>query len=204
MPEHRLVDDLLPVYDVSDGVALVVEADVTNAWDALMAADLIEVGKRRPLVGVLGAIRALPEITSKLVRGQRPAKPPERLTLRDTTSLPMGDGGWVLLGERPHELALGLVGTFWRPVIRYADVSDVDGFRAFSRPGYAKTIYALWAEEIGPGRTQLSAVMRTASTDARARRWFWRYWTLGVGAGAHVLVHGLLDDARASAERLSG
>jgi len=199
--EQRLVDDVLPVYDVSDAVAVVVDADVATTWDALLATDLIQVGRRRPLVGLLGAIRALPEIVSELAHGRRPAAPPERLTLRDTTTLPMGDGGWVLLGEGPHDLALGLVGAFWRPVIRYVDVPDLDGFRAFSRPGYAKTVYALSAEELGPGRSQLTAVMRTAATDARARRWFWRYWTLGVGAGAHVVVLGLLEEARATAER---
>jgi hypothetical protein len=36
---------------------------------------------------------------------------PERVTLRDTTKLPVSGGGWVLLGERPEEeTALGLVG----------------------------------------------------------------------------------------------
>jgi 3-oxoacyl-ACP reductase-like protein len=43
--------------------------------------------------------------------------------------------------------------------------------------------------------------MRTATTDEHARRWFRRYWTLGVGAGAHVLVNALLDAAREHAER---
>jgi len=55
-----LVDDFLPVYDVSDAVATVVEADVAATWDALMHVDLIEVGRRRPMVAVLGALRALP------------------------------------------------------------------------------------------------------------------------------------------------
>ena len=41
---------------------------------------------------------------------------------------------------------------------------------------------------------------RHAATDAHARRWFWRYWTLGVGSGAHILVQGLLDVTREMAE----
>jgi hypothetical protein len=57
-----LVDELLPVFDVSDELAVVVEADTDRTWTALMSADLIEVGRRRPLVGVLGALRVLPEI----------------------------------------------------------------------------------------------------------------------------------------------
>jgi hypothetical protein len=42
--------------------------------------------------------------------------------------------------------------------------------------------------------------MRTATTDEHARRWFRRYWTFGVGSGAHVLVNGLLDVTREMAE----
>ena len=42
--------------------------------------------------------------------------------------------------------------------------------------------------------------MRTATTDEHARRWFRRYWTFGVGSGAHVLVGALLDSARQTAE----
>lgn len=201
MPGSRLLDDMLPVYDVSDGVALVVEAAQQTAWDAVLATDLVQLGKRRPLVGLLGAVRALPEIVGGLLRGRMPAKPPQHLTLLDTTSLRMGDGGWVLLGQRDGEIALGLVGRFWRPVIEFADVADADGFRAFSRPGFAKTVYALSAEELDPGRTLLTAVMRTATTDEHARRWFRRYWALGVGAGAHVLARAVLEEARDSAER---
>ena len=44
-------------------------------------------------------------------------------------------------------------------------------------------------------------MMRTATTDEHARRWFRRYWILGVGSGAHILVDALLDLVRESAER---
>jgi hypothetical protein len=53
-------------------------------------------------------------------------------------------------------------------------------------------------------RTLLSGVMRTATTDEHARRWFRRYWTYGVGSGAHVLVNGLLDVTREMAETRAG
>ena len=49
-------------------------------------------------------------------------------------------------------------------------------------------------------RTLLSGLMRTATTDEHARRWFRRYWTFGIGSGAHVLVAGLLDIVREDAE----
>ncbi len=196
-----LVDDFVPVYDVSDSVATTVEADIRRTWDALMAVDLIEVGRRRPLVGVLGGLRALPDIAAHLLHGETPPAAPKSLRLRDMVDLPMDQGGWVLLGERPlQEIALGLVGKFWRPVIAWAKVSRED-FRDFAAPGFAKTVYSLSVRELDDRRTLLSGTMRTATTDDHARRWFRRYWTLGVGSGAHVLVNGLLEVTREMAEQ---
>ena len=195
-----LVDEFLPVYDVSDAVATMVHADLDTTWDALMRVDLLDVGRQRPAVVLLGALRMLPEIVSHVLHGETPPRAPERMRLRDTASVPMGEGGWVLLGERPgDEIALGLVGKFWRPVIAYAKF-DVAGFRDFAEPGFAKTVYSLSVRAAGANRTLLSGVMRTATTDEHARRWFRRYWTLGVGSGAHVLVSSLLDLTREMAE----
>jgi len=194
-----IVDDFLPVYDVSDAVATVVEADLTTTWAALLAVDLIEVGRRRPLVGMLGALRVLPDLASHLLNGKRPHAP-EHLQLRDLTSLPPDQGGWVLLGERDRdEIALGLVGKFWKPVIEFKHVAP-STFREFVEPGYAKTIYSLSVRPLGERCTLLSGMMRTATTDEHARRWFRRYWTTGVGSGAHILVSGLLDVTREMAE----
>ena len=81
----------------------------------------------------------------------------------------------MLLGERPdEEIALGLVGKFWRPVIPYVSLTR-DQFRDFAEPGYAKTVYALSVQKIDKRRTLLSGVMRTATTDEQARRRFRRY-----------------------------
>jgi hypothetical protein len=51
------------------------------------------------------------------------------------------------------------------------------------------------------GRSLLSGLMRTAATDEHARRWFRRSRTFGVGSGAHILVHALLEMVRETAER---
>jgi hypothetical protein len=196
-----IVDDFLPVFDVSDSVATAVDADRAVTWDALLAADLIEVGRRRPMVGLLGALRALPAIVGHLLHGEAPPHAPATLRLRDLAALPAGEGGWVLLGEHPEEeIALGLVGRFWRPVIEFAPIPTAEAFRTFSEPGFARTIYSLSLRSIEPGRTLLTGTMRTATTDRQARDWFRRYWTFGVGSGAHVLVSGLLDVVRETAE----
>jgi hypothetical protein len=199
-----LVDDFLPVYDVSDAVATVVAADVATTWNALMEVDLIDVGRRRPLVAALGALRVLPDVVAHLLHGELPHRP-SHLRLRETTHIAPDRGGWMLLGERPQdEIALGLVGKFWQPVIAYATVSTTDEFRAFTEPGFAKTVYSLSVRPLAGGHTLVSGVMRTATTDEQARRRFRQYWTFGVGSGAHVLVNGVLDVIREMAEGHDG
>lgn len=95
------------------------------------------------------------------------------------------------------------MGKLWRPVIEFAEV-DAGAFKEWNEPGFAKTIYGLGTRRLEDDRTLLWAVMRTATTDEHARAWFRRYWTVGVGSGAHVLVNGLLDVVREDAEGRSG
>ncbi len=204
MAPLALADELLPLFDVSDEIAVVADADAATTWAALMDADLLEVGRRAPAAGALGALRMLPELVSHLVHGEPPPRAPERMRLRDTAGAPAAAGGWVILGEREgEELALGLVGKFWRPVIEYREVA-ADAFAGFDEPGFAKTVYALGVRPLEGGRSVVWAIMRTATTDEYARRWFRRYWTFGVGSGAHVLVGALLDMVREDAERRAG
>jgi hypothetical protein len=201
MSQFQLAEDFLPVYDVSDAVATVAKADRETAWQALLDVDLLKLGREAPLVGMLGALRMLPEVVGHLLHGERPARPPESMRLRDLSSIPMYEGGWILLGERRgEEIALGLVGKFWRPVIEFARIETADQFRVFDEPGFAKTVYDLSVRELEPNRTLLSGLMRTATTDEHARRWFRRYWTFGIGSGAHILVGSLLESARRTAE----
>jgi hypothetical protein len=134
-----LADEFLPTYDVSDAVAVVVDADVDVTWRALIEADLIEVGRRKPFVGALGALRMLPELAAQILHGERPSAP-ERMTLHDIANTPLGEGGWALLGERTsEEIALGLVGKFWRPIIEFAPV-DAAHFRTSPSRANAKTV----------------------------------------------------------------
>jgi len=88
-------------------------------------------------------------------------------------------------------------------VIEYAGVS-AEEFSDFAEPGYAKTVYALSVRPLADDRSFLAAVMRTATTDEQARRWFRRYWTFGVGSGARVLVAALLELVRDDVDAADG
>ncbi len=76
-----LYEELLPVFDDSDEAALLVNADVATTWRALLDRDLLEVGKTHRLVGVLGAVRMLPELALGLAHGDLPDEMPESMRL---------------------------------------------------------------------------------------------------------------------------
>ncbi len=193
----------LPSYDVCDSVGVEVAASPDEAWAALLGVDLLDLGRSHRMVGALGALRILPEALIEIAHGRKPERPEAPMTIEDTARIPAGEGGWVVLESGERELALGLVGRFWRPVIHYADVAPED-FTSFAEGGWAKTVYELRAEELEAGGTLLTGTMRTATTDEWARLWFRRYWTVGVGSGAHVLVLSLLEAARDSIEPAAG
>ena len=111
MADFELADAFLAVYDVSDAVATVAVADREAAWRALVDVNLLRLGRDAPFVGMLGTLRMLPEVVGHLLHGERPTTPPESMRLRDLPSIPMHEGGWILLGERPgEEIALGARG----------------------------------------------------------------------------------------------
>ena len=75
MPDSAMsayAEDFLPSFDVSDTVAVTVEADPERAWEALMGVDLLELGRKAPIVGILGTLRALPGIVAGVLQGERP------------------------------------------------------------------------------------------------------------------------------------
>src|SRR5688572_20938598 len=102
MEAEMLVDEFLRVYDVSETVATIVAADAAIAWRALMDVDLIEVGRRRPLVAALSTLRIVPGVVARLLHGDV-SPPPRQLRLRDLTALPPDQGGWILLGDRDRD-----------------------------------------------------------------------------------------------------
>jgi hypothetical protein len=99
------------------------------------------------------------EIIGHLLYGERPAKPPGSMRLRDLPSIPMYEDGWILLGERVgHEIALGLGGKLWRPVIEFAPITSEDEFRDFDEPASRRRCTtcpcarSLWAGRCCPSR----------------------------------------------------
>lgn len=79
---------------------------------------------------------------------------------------------------------------------------EAAAFAGFERPGHAKLVLDFSVRPFGEHRSLVSAEMRTATTDAAARRRLRAYWTL-IGPGARYLVKQDLAWIKADAERLA-
>src|SRR5687767_13033049 len=92
----RLIDEYLPVFDVSDYRETRVRADPDRAYAALRSLDI----NRSRIVRMLFAIRALPA----RLRGEVPGPVPPAKSLLDQTL----EIGWRILEERPgREIVVG-------------------------------------------------------------------------------------------------
>ena len=98
-----------------------------------MKINLIDVGRKKPMVVSWEHSGCYQAGFSHLLQGKRPQSA-KAMHLKDMAEMPRTQGGWVLLDEQPGEsLLLGLVGKFWRPVIKYAPVES-SAFRDFNEP----------------------------------------------------------------------
>lgn len=181
--EELMIDGLMPAWDATVVRHEVVDAPPGDVWDALRDLDLAEVGAGAPVAQALMALRGLPEVVVRRVRGLPAAPPPERLPLVEPERI-----GWIMLGERTgRELVIGAVGRFWTPSIRWRDDVPADGFATFDEPGYAAIAWGFTLRPYGVGRTLLTTECRTHATDPAARRGFLRYWRL-VGPFAAYII----------------
>jgi hypothetical protein len=188
------IDEQMPAYDVAIAVHRVADADPETTFRAARDLDFLTV--RTPLLSASMWLRGLP---ARLRR--QPPPPLEELRLSgDGPGLP----GWVNLGERSgSEVVFGAVGKFWQPTIEWRDVPQ-DRFASFAEPGYGKIACNFTVRPYGERRSLVSYECRVATTDARSRRSFQRYWRLIRPVVAHILRATLATigrDATAAAVR---
>ena len=87
--------------------------------------------------------------------------------------------GFTVLAERPGaELVAGTTGQFWalREQAHMESPSDLESFRAFDRPGWAKGAISLRIESLDDGSTTLTTETRVRCVDHAAHRRFALYW----------------------------
>ncbi len=182
-----LIDLAMPSYDVTITEQVVVSADPPAAYRAARSLDLLRVH-----TVLLDAAMWVRQVPMRLTGRVAPR----------SSSVVVGDGlgipGWLVLGEREgHEIVLGAVGRFWRPVIEWRTV-DAEDFADFTEPGWGKIAAGFSVLPYGAGKTLLTYECRTATTDPDSRRRFARYWWLVRPFVAHILratLHQIKDDA---------
>ena len=161
---HILIDQSMPIYDVSEYHETRVRAPIDKVYDALRTADLGD----SKIIRLLLRLRAIPAILKN--RGQK-----------QSTALNLDailKGGFVLLGEHPpNEIALGLIGRFWTVSGTRCRVS-ADEFSAFDSPGYAKAVWNFSLVEESEEVTRLATETRVRCLDDASRRRFRVYWSV--------------------------
>jgi hypothetical protein len=86
--------------------------------------------------------------------------------------------GWGLLDSLPsRELVFGAVTQPWRGDVHFRPIA-ADRFAAFDSAGYAKIVWAIAVDSLGPTRSRVRTETRVATTDAISRRRFRRYWSI--------------------------
>jgi hypothetical protein len=188
----RLLDEVLPRWDVNEVHEIRLDATPAVAWAAVEAVLPGEVRLLAPLM----AVRGLPA----RLRGRAPAS---------RSPLPLLEGmqrqAFGLLGERTgEESVLGTIGRFWTldAASTMKRPQTAAEFVGFAEPGYAKAAMDMRVVPDGAGSRVITET-RIAGTDAAATRRFRRYW-LVVGTGSAVIRRSWLQAIRRRAERPGG
>jgi len=154
----------MPVYDVSEYHETKIRAEIETVYDAMWNVDL----GSSLMVRALLRMRALPSLFKS------GAKRDLNLNLEGL----LKSGGFVLLGEaRPNEIALGLIGQFWRFSGGTCSIC-ANEFKAFARPGFAKAVWNFSLVEEGECQTKLATETRVLCLDRVSRRRFRIYWAI--------------------------
>ena len=170
----RLLDELLPAYDVNEVHSRAVVAPAEKVFDAIRA---VTVGELRAS-GLLIALRGL--------AGPREVTDRERPLLEAMTAR-----GFSVLAERASEqLVLGLISKPWRPVPITRRIADTADFAAFAEPGWVRAAMDLRIEPDHAG-SRLVTETRVQATDPAARRRFACYWRF-IRLGSAVIRRDLL------------
>ncbi|MFH8410201.1 hypothetical protein ACH4FX_36325 [Streptomyces sp. NPDC018019] len=174
--------------------SLLVGVEAEAAWDLLHRVTVKDV----PMVRALLAARALP---ARLKR--RHSEADGRTPLLEQL---VATGFTPLASERPHHVALGRIGSFWRLVPEYRDAPTGEAFARFAAPGFAKAVLTFELSPC-PSGTRITTTTRVRATDEVARRKFRTYWRLICWAGGamrHAVLRAVARQAKSMAVGVAG
>jgi hypothetical protein len=158
----ELLDRFMPTYDVAERHETRVAAPVAITYAAARDMDL----HRSRIVRAIFRGREL----LMFERGQ--PRPPQSL-LDETLAL-----GWGVLAETPgREIVVGATARPWQGDPEFRALPP-EQFASFAEPGYAKIVWTLSAEPLGPASSIFRTETRVLTTDPDSRARFRRYWSI--------------------------
>lgn len=186
-PGDPLLDRFIPVYEVAERHQVRVDAPAEIALAAAKEVDL----QGSAINQAIFTVRTLP---SRL-RGEPPREAASPGLLEETLAL-----GWGVLAEEPgREVVVGAYTQPWEPEVTFHALPP-ERFAAFHEPGYAKIVWTLAAESLGPGEAILRTETRVVTTDPESRERFRRYWSV-FSPGIVLIRYEVLRMVKVEAER---
>ena len=177
----------MPACDASEFHQTTVRAPIQKVYGALRTADL----GRSPIVRLLLRLRALPALFT--IGGHK-----RNLHLNLDALV---KGGFVVLGENPpNEIALGLIGRFWKLSGETCSIVASE-FKGFDEPGDAKAVWNFSLVEEGADLTRLSTETRVRCLNDASRRRFRLYWAV-IAPFSGLIRREVLRTIRREAERV--
>ena len=181
-PVSDALDSLIPTPGLREFDDVDVALPIAEAWEIVRHADL----------GDSAILRALFAIRTAPSRLSRRHPEPLELCLDDLTSTEEQPGFSVLVDDPPHSVAVGAIGTVWRPEIAFVHVADADEFAAFSDPGYVRVAWSIALTPVDGATTRITVEVRVDATDRTSWKRFRRYFRV-VGPFSRFIRHSLLS-----------
>jgi hypothetical protein len=180
-----LVDRFLPKYEVREVHETKVAAPAEETFAVAHEIDL----HRSTIVRAIFTGRELLMGAERLKREHQPGLLAEVMAL-----------GWQVLVEEPgRELVVGAVTQPWKADVEFRGLPGEE-FAAFNDPGYAKMVWTLGVEPLGPNKSLFRTETRVLTTDPESRRLFRRHWSV-FSPGILLLRYEMLRLVRQEAER---
>lgn len=160
MSSPGLIHTFAPTFDVRSSHQILVKADPTDTFHALLTINFSEV----PIIRFLMWARGY---------GKKVQQKPEQSSLMER----MKESSFQELAFVPsQEVVLGIVGRFWRPDGCLVKLDTPEQFLSFSQSGFAKGAWSISVEPGAPGETWLRTETRVICLGTAARRKFRAYW----------------------------
>ena len=188
----QLIDEYLPEYDVREIHQTLVHAPASRIYSAFRSTDLADA----MLVRICLALRALPGALLSPMHGLR------HFRIRLGTSMTLREfethGFRVLAENPPHEILIGLMGSFWKMDGGLLPI-DSTTFKGSQLPGTARVAWNFSVVEQKNGMCVLATETRVKCSDAKSRRYFGLYWAI-IRPGSGLIRRYMLRSIRKKAE----